>query len=537
MIRIHRQQERIIQNYISWRTMKNISLRPLCRALCLSSVALLAACSSLSPTTLSLDQKLERQQQRFDFVQQQVIQRYTDESLPLAQRFIVREEWDKWLTPQAHEQFSEEDKQQLLTHFKQDIQASRQQAARHSLIDLDKVRALPQPQALQYIQKMCAAMPKGGMLHIHPWGSLTPETFQASLERTNPVIDVATLVQQLSNPQGRARLYPEELAWLRSLPQKAHFLSWQKKDRERFVALSVLPSGVHSFERFEGVFRILATAIGDSWDNLSKSYDDFMQRAVNAGVSYVEFTEHITPEQIDQYEALAQRLEQRYGVVVRFNNAFFRTQTNEDLDKQVQAMLQAGTSPHIIGVDLLANETDTPALEKGQVVYGAVLAAVKRKGATWRRTMHAGELGADYNPRDALLLGAERLGHGVRLINDPLTLQYARTKAIPIEINLTSNLKLGAVPDLQQHPFLTYLRLGLPVSLSTDDEGVFATDINQECELAASKTDVTYYELKEMAKNSIRTAFVDDKTKAALLDKLAQQFTTFERQFAAPVKQ
>jgi adenosine deaminase len=55
--------------------------------------------------------------------------------------------------------------------------------------------------------------------------------------------------------------------------------------------------------------------------------------------------------------------------------------------------------------------------------------------------------------------------------------------------------------------------------------------------LAASKTDVTYYELKEMAKNSIRTAFVDDKTKAALLDKLAQQFTTFERQFAAPVKQ
>lgn len=123
---------------------------------------------------------------------------------------------------------------------------------------------------------------------------------------------------------------------------------------------------------------------------------------------------------------------------------------------------------------------------------------------------------------------AQRLGHGVRLIEDPVTLHYAMQKAIPIEINLTSNLKLGAVKDIRQHPFLTYLRLGLPVQPVHRRRRHFQTDIVQECELAVGQTDMSYQEYKDMALNSIRTAFVADGVKAPLLQALQQRFAQFE---------
>jgi adenosine deaminase len=225
---------------------------------------------------------------------------------------------------------------------------------------------------------------------------------------------------------------------------------------------------------------------------------------------------------------LAELLESRYGLTVRFNIAYFRIDTPSRQDATVQTMLQELNSPLVTGIDLLANERNTPALETGQAVYGPVLAAVKLKGASWRRTMHAGELGDPRNPRDALLLGAERLGHGVRLSEDPVTLQYAADRHIPIEINLSSNLKLQVDKETSQHPYLNFLRLGLPVSLSTDDEGIFLIDINDECVRAVGQTDLTYHEFKEMAFNSLRTSFAAEDLKQRLLQELKTRFDRFE---------
>lgn len=506
--------------------------RALRAAASLGLALLLGACAGGSGDALhplDLDAKLARQQARFELVQQRVAERHADLRVPLAQRTISRQEWEQWLAPAPHEAFTEADLAQLQERHAHQVQASRTQAVQRSPLDLDALRARPAEQAAQRIGQLCAAMPKGGMLHVHPWGNLTPQTFRTLLERRNPPIPAAQLAQSLADTGSRAWLYPDELAWLRTLPAQAPYLSLPPADRERLVALAVLPPGAHPFERFEAIFRLVALAIDGDWDALVQSYDDFAQRAVAAGLSYVEFTESISPVEISSYEALAQRLQARFGLEVRFNNAYFRTDSAAEQDAQVQAMLGAGPSPYIPGIDLLANEGDTPALEHGQAVYGPVLAQARLQGRPWRRTMHAGELGARHNPRDALLLGAERLGHGVRLIDDPWTLQYAIERAVPIEINLSSNLKLGAVPDLRQHPFLTYLRLGLPVSLSTDDEGMFATDIVQECVKAVQHTDVTYHEMREMALNSIRTAFVDEGTRARLLRELEQRFAQFEQ--------
>jgi adenosine deaminase len=198
--------------------------------------------------------------------------------------------------------------------------------------------------------------------------------------------------------------------------------------------------------------------------------------------------------------------------------------------KQAQDLLAVHSSA-IVGIDLLGNETSTPALETGQAEYATILRAVREGKSSLHRTMHAGELGDPRDPRDAMLLSAERLGHGVQLIEDPVALEYAATRKIAVEVNLVSNIRLQAIDSLKHHPYLKYLRLGIPVSLSTDDEGILDTEINKECQVAIAETDVTYFELRQMAFNSIETSFADEATKERLLGKLKESFSRFEKTF------
>ncbi len=495
---------------------------------------LIAGCNHIaSPPSTSLDEKLASEYRRYEKAQQYVMERYRDPTAPLEQQWIARDAWETMLAPASGEAFSADDLNELKTRQRRQIAASRQAAIAASRVDFSKWRALPANQAQQHVRAFCKAVPKGGMLHIHPWGSLDRHTFGKLLARSNPEVPVETLLRNLSDPQGLAYLYPEELAWLKTLPAKVRFNDLPQANQERLVHMGLLPPGAHSFERFEAAFNFVALVMIGDWDNVTTAYEDFAQRAVRAGVQYVEFTEAIAPQDVPHYEKLANRLEKKYGLTVRFNVAYFRTRSAASQHEAVMAMLKQTDSPIIVGIDLLASELNAPALETGQAVYGPVMAANARRyqdsDKRWRRTMHAGEHGDPRNPRDAILLGAERLGHGVRLIENPVVMQYAANQRIPVEINLISNLKLRALDDIRQHPYLTYLRLGMPVSLSTDDEGIYSTTINDECELAVGKTDVSYYEFKEMAFNSIRTSFAPEAVKQHMLRDLTKRFARFER--------
>ncbi|MEA5097485.1 MAG: hypothetical protein VB032_02990 [Burkholderiaceae bacterium] len=493
--------------------------------------ALLAGCSSLSHNSspLTLDEKLAKEYQRYEKAQQLVLAQYQNAELPREKKTISRSHWEEILAAQSDEAFTTAELAELRGRQERRIEASRKAAVKASIIDFSPWRTLPTEKAHQKIRQFCEAVPKGGMLHVHPWGSLSAPTFKNLLATSNPVIPAKTLHGNLSDTRGQAYLYPDELAWLETLPAEARFRDLSEADRARVVQMGILPAGTHSFERFEAPFRFVALVMASDWHSITVAYEDFAQRAVRAGVQYVEFTESISPEDVPRYERLAAKLVAEYGLVVRFNVAFFRTHNPASQHLAVKNMLNKMESPIITGIDLLANEMHAPALETGQAVYGPVMAANVEKKGRWHRTMHAGEHGDARNPRDALLLGAERLGHGVRLAENPVVMQYAADQHVPIEINLTSNLKLRAIEDIRAHPYLTYLRLGMPVSLSTDDEGIFETDINGECELAVAKTDVTYHEYKQMAFNSIQTSFASDDIKRQLLEELRQRFDRFEQ--------
>jgi hypothetical protein len=364
------------------------------------------------------------------------------------------------------------------------------------------------------------------MLHIHPFGAMDRATADSLLRGLNPQLDINGVLQDIDASRGNSTLYPDERTWLQSLTQNTNFLSLNSADQTRFASFLFLPAGKQPFTRFNSVFEFLGFAIPD-WASFDEVLLNFAQKAVREGISYVEFTNG-TSSDFFQHVAMT---EKQSGLMIRVNHSFNRVQDPVVLSQQLGGLLASSADPHLVGIDFLDNEDENPAFEKGQLLYGGLLSADLKGAAHLHRTMHAGEIGDIRNPRDAMILGSERLGHGVNLAKDPVALEYAAKIHEPIEINISSNLRLTDVESVATHPFLNYLRLGLPVSLSTDDEGIFDIDINHECEVAVGQTDISYNEFKQMALNSIQTSFASDENKKVLLARVTAQYSNFESNF------
>ena len=125
-----------------------------------------------------------------------------------------------------------------------------------------------------------------------------------------------------------------------------------------------------------------------------------------------------------------------------------------------------------------------------------------------RLTCHAGESAGPESIWSAIRdLKAERIGHGLTAIQDPMLMDYLAEHQIPIEICLSSNLRTGCCTDLREHPLPKYLERGLMVTLNTDDPGMFETTLNGEYELAAETFGLSDLELAKLAENSRKAAF------------------------------
>jgi adenosine deaminase len=461
----------------------------------------------------TLSEKLSAQWARYEAAQSEL-----QNTFPAP---VTRDRWENLLALPSEMALTAHDLEELKLSQEQRIEEARKKARASSLIDLDRLRTLPSAESQKAIASFCAEMPKGGMLHIHPSGTLKQTTVEKLLRHDDPTLNFGAIITKQSSA-----LNTDELSFLQAQSTKAAYSKLTPDSQKRLMDFYVLPPGTYPFPRFDVSFQFLGY-IMQSDDDYLTVFDDFSQRAAQEGVSYVEFTWNIDPEDFPFLEGLVKRIEEKTGIIVRFNKAFSRGQPQEKLLAQAQALVSS-SSPAVVGIDLLGNETLTPALERGQGEYTAVVKANQAGKSHLHLTMHAGELGDPRNPRDAILLGAERLGHGVKLMDDPVTLEYAAHKKTAVEVNLSSNLKLRAIDDLKRHPFLKYLRLGIPVSLSTDDEGILDTEINQECQVAIRESDVTYAELKQMAFNSIETSFADPATRATLLSRLKESFERFE---------
>jgi adenosine deaminase CECR1 len=238
-----------------------------------------------------------------------------------------------------------------------------------------------------------------------------------------------------------------------------------------------------------------------------------------------------TPAEVaDLYRGLlASKEAKATGVEVRFqaNLTRFAPDAEQRL-RSIYALVDRYRDLYV-GVNFVGREDNG----KGYPLrFLPVLRELRRHYADIHLSIHAGETDEpDHHVRDSLLLGAERIGHGVNLISDPDTLVLMRHGPYLVEINLISNLLLQYVPSFQAHPFPEYLRTGIPVALSTDDRGMWDSNLTDEYFVAVREFNLSWEELVQLGRSSLVHSFLDETTKQRLLGDYERRVAAFEQAF------
>lgn len=137
---------------------------------------------------------------------------------------------------------------------------------------------------------------------------------------------------------------------------------------------------------------------------------------------------------------------------------------------------------------------------------------------------HAGETeGADSIRQAVERLGAVRIGHGVRCLEDPAVVELLLEREIMLEVCPTSNDLLQVIDRIDEHPLPELIAAGLRVCLNTDDPGWFATDLVTELAIASDVLGVSLEQHRAMQLDAVRASFMTSKKAAAL----SQRIVTF----------
>lgn len=131
---------------------------------------------------------------------------------------------------------------------------------------------------------------------------------------------------------------------------------------------------------------------------------------------------------------------------------------------------------------------------------------------------HAGETVGPSEVWAALdVLGAERIGHGIGAAADPALVTHLAERNIALEVCPTSNVRTGAVASLRDHPLPTLLAARVPVTLASDDPGMFHTDLNNEYLPCHRQFGLGPDELADLARAGARAAFCAETARDAVL--------------------
>ena len=137
---------------------------------------------------------------------------------------------------------------------------------------------------------------------------------------------------------------------------------------------------------------------------------------------------------------------------------------------------------------------------------------------------HAGEAAGPESVRQAVLeLEAERIGHGIRAIEDPAVVDLLVERCIPLEVCPTSNLHTSTVPDYRSHPLPALLARGVAVTLNTDDPSISGIDLPHEYRVAAEEIGLSEADLYRMQQTALEAAFLTAEERRELLTRVERK--------------
>jgi adenosine deaminase len=287
--------------------------------------------------------------------------------------------------------------------------------------------------------------------------------------------------------------------------------------------LEELRSYVQITERQPGVMAFIAkiirmtTVLGDA-DACRRISRENVEDAHREGIDYIELRFSpwfmAEPHGLDPVAVTAavvggvEEGAQATGVQANLIGILSRTYGPEIASKELAALLTQ--RDRIVALDLAGDEAQFPARLFTEHFKRA-------RDAGWHVTIHAGESAGPESVWDAVrLLGAERIGHGVRAMEDPALVNFLAEKRIGIEANLTSNVQTSTVPDLASHPLREMIARDLLASINTDDPGVSAIDLPFEFEVAAPAAGLSKEQIRQAQANALETAFLPQEAKNEL---------------------
>ena len=217
-----------------------------------------------------------------------------------------------------------------------------------------------------------------------------------------------------------------------------------------------------------------------------------------------------------------QEAAKEYGVMTRLIASINRHESPE-LGAEVTECAIERLDRGIVGLDLAGNETDFPALPFAESIK-------KAKDAGLKITVHAGEWSGAENVAEAIqVLGADRIGHGVRVLEDEATTELAREHNTAFEVCITSNYQSGVTPSLDAHPLPEMVKAGLNVTINTDDPSLSQIDLSDEFEVACEDLGLTFFQLRGCILNAARSAFLQEDEREELLVSLDKELTDKSR--------
>ena len=403
------------------------------------------------------------------------------------------------------------------------------------------------------LHQLLYEMPKGGDLHHHLTGSIFSEDwYELARASADHGYRYYTKVR-INNCQAHSApgfnqylIHYQNLAevnWQKlSDCEKSEYLPLSDLDKEQKRgwqdALRLDKSHEGRNEFFEKHWQRLGDLIRDPHISVAILLKNF-QTFADEGLIYAEpqvsvagFMKPdgtpINPDEAAAFirEALATEVFRETGMTWRFQRSIVRFVPAAEEELKQAYRFVAENDPWV-AVNMVGREDD----DKGYPLrFLSTLRALRREHNNVRLSIHGGEVDEpNYHVRDTLLLGADRIGHGVNLITDPDTMRLMRHGPYLVEINLISNLLLEYVDDYSQHPFAEYLRLGIPVALSTDDRGMWDSTMTDEFFVAVKEFNLSWREIRRLSENSLQHAFLPEDTRVTLLSTYRKAAEKFER--------